>query len=341
MQTLEQIRLKLAQKEQALNGVHQIITPDSGISPKVQTRWMIELLQAMYIEHGIAKSPAKVEASIADGDCRCWFVLESGRPVALAALIRQSDGSMEIGRAVALEPGLGLGSIAMMRACLDQIENGDAPLVAEVRVADNFAGIPSGEATQRNLFGHLGLKPHALAPMFNHGDPIRQEPFALATSQDRQSSAALVLPDNRQAQQVLRPVVDLNGNLFDSRVQQKNATATTANFELVQEAPFSVLVPSHVGSSLEVAEDEALELNNFALLPVELSPANSGLVLECLEAGWVACGVDRNLGPDSHPVLLLGKLKTGTLLAPARIVSENLSGTSVQALRQVDRNFRK
>jgi hypothetical protein len=340
MLSTEHIHQKLAHKESRLNGIHEIIGPELGVSAQTQAEWMINLLQQVYTEHGIAKSPEKVVQSIASNQCRCWFILEHGTPVAMAALVTQSDGSVELGRAVAISPGLGLGGIAMMRAGLDQIENGDTPLVAEVRVADKFEGVPSGEATQNILFGQFGLKPHALAPMFNHGNPVRQEMFALATSQDRQRSESLVLPENRNAQRHLNPIVTLNRNIFDSKVVSRTQTPNSQRFELVQTAPFSVLIPSQHGSSLEVVEQASLEQNVFALLPVEMNVQNCAAIVKCLESGWVACGVDRNVGDNGHPILLLGKLRAGTLLAPSQIVADNLSKKSTKALSQIDRQFR-
>lgn len=342
MRVIDQIHEKLRGKEKVLGDNHEIITPESGVSAEIQAKWMIKLLQFMYIEHGVAKSPDQVVKAIASGDCRCWFILESGEPVAMTALVRQSDGAVELGRAIAITPRLGLGGIAMMRAGLDQLEHGKTPLVAEVRVADEFERIPSGEATQRVLFGLFNLKPHALVPMFNHGIPVRQEMFALATSQNFQSSDSLMIPDNRYAQQNLVPAIELSRNLFsgDAKLHKRESKPKSFGFELVQSAPFSLIVPSDSGASLNVTEEVAMKKNNFSLLPIELNPKNVNMVLTCLEKDWVPCGVDRNLGADGHPVLLLGKLRKGTLLAPAKIVEANMDSSSAKALRRVDSWFR-
>lgn len=340
MQNLENVKQSLITKEARLNGIHQIITPETGIDAPTQAGWMIDLLQQIYTEHGIAKSPQRVIESIASEECRCWFILENGQPVAMTALVNQSDGSVELGRAVAISPGLGLGGIAMMRAGLDQLENGQSPLVAEVRVADNFEGVPSGEATQKILFGQFGIKPHALAPMFNHGQPVRQEMFALATSQEKVASEDIIVPNDKRAQQLLKPAIALNKNIFESSVKNSSGTAPMKGFELVQDIPFSIVVPSQRGAKLETVEEAGFEANNFILLPVELTDENSATILGCLEAGWVACGVDRNLGANSHPILLLGKLKSNTLLAPSKIVDDNLDRNNVAALNKIDRAFR-
>ena len=74
MQNLEQVKQSLQIKEARLNGVHQVITPETGIDATTQASWMIKLLQEIYTEHGIAKSPLKVIESITSNDCRCWFI---------------------------------------------------------------------------------------------------------------------------------------------------------------------------------------------------------------------------------------------------------------------------
>jgi hypothetical protein len=340
MSNLEQVKQSLLIKESRLNGIHQIITPETGVDATTQATWMINLLQQIYTEHGIAKSPQKVIESIARQECRCWFILENNQPVAMTALVQQSDGSVELGRAVAISPGLGLGGIAMMRAGLDQLENSQNPLVAEVRVADTFEGVPSGEATQKILFGQFGIKPHALAPMFNHGQPVRQEMFALATSQEKVQTEDIIVPENRRARQQLQPALTLGENIFANSVRRSSTSSSVKGFELVQDVPFSIVVPNQKGAKLETVEAAGFEANNFILLPVELTDENSATILGCLEAGWVACGVDRNVGDHSHPVLLLGKLKAHTLLAPSKIDAKNLDRNNAAALQKVDKAFR-
>lgn len=48
-----------------------------------------------------------------------------------------------------------------------------------------------------------------------------------------------------------------------------------------------------------------LELENTY---IEATPENTGAVLECLNQRFVPCGIDRQLGPNGRPVLMLGKL---------------------------------
>ena len=341
MQTAEisSVKSKLQVKESRLNGIHQIITPEDGLPVELQAKWMIKLLQFMYTEHGISRSPQKLMLSIESGNCRCWFILERNEPVAMSALVLQSDGSVELGRAVAISPGLGLGGIAMMRAGLDQIERGSTPLVAEVRVADKFRGIPSGEATQKILFGDFGLTPHALVPMFGHGNPFREEMFALATSQNRADSEGSFIPENKAASKLLQAAMKLSNNIFAGRVRSHNSDRLNLGFDLVQTEPFALVLPSRNGNKLETTEKASFKESKFALLPIELSPENTDLILGCLEAGWVPCGVDRNLGGKGHPVLLLGKLKEGTLLAPIKI-GRDLGKQNTGALTRIDGLFR-
>ncbi len=340
----EIIKQKIQQKEQGLNGTTKLVTPIDGVPANQQANWMIDLLSQVYSQHGIAKNPSAVVESIASGQCRCWFVLEEGKPVAMAALIKQADGSVEIGRAVALNPGLGLGSIAIMRACIDHMDENSNPIVAEVRVADNFAGVPSGMATQNISFNQIGLTPHALAPMFSHGEPVRQEMFALASSQPKQNTEQAFIPDNKSAKKIIRPALVLSNNLFDNQIKAKSKNEQGLNnegFELVQTEPFALAVPEIKGSSLEKVTTEGLEKSRFILLPIEMTSDNAGLILKCLSDNWLPCGVDRNPGPTGHPVLLLGRLRSQVLLAPTRFLDGAFSKPTHQALREIDRSFRK
>lgn len=338
---IKELSAKLAQKEEKLGPQQRIITPESGISAAQQATWMIGLLEAVYVKHGITRNPLQVEADIASGRCRCWFVVEGDKALAVAAQIRQPDGSVELGRAVALTPGMGLGAIALLRATLDHWQNVGGALTSETRVAAQFAGIPSGEATQKITFIDLGLSPRGLVAMFGHGEPFRQEMFLLGTTEPIPPMKAMLLPTSGDAKAIVEAmVVPLLPTGSPLAIEEVNAQGEDL-VELVQTEPFAKLAPKQGGKTVAQAQQVAFEVAKFILLPVECSMANTKLIQSALENDFVACGIDNNPGVNGHPVLLLGKLRAGTPLAPTKILAEAFNPGQVAAMQAIDSEFRR
>lgn len=319
-----------------------IVSPDQKLPPSTQADWLISLLVRMYVSHGITKNPNQVADSISSGDCRCWFVTENGSPVASAALIRQKDGSEELGRAVSVRNGAG--SLVMLSAALNHLENSPDPLVAEVRIAAEFQGIPSGEATQAICFKHLQLAPHALLPAFNHGAPVRQEQFLFSSDTMLEALAPATLPsDSKTLEALATTAISLAANGFFSRlvINFIDACRHTPHWEVMKSAPFSVLTPTSGQTSLETAIKEAEAHTPFILVPLEATAANAGALIECLNQGFTPCGFDRNLAPSGRPIIFLGKLKPDTTLAPIKIIGDFLNPAQQSAIHQIDSAFRK
>jgi hypothetical protein len=67
----------------------------------------------------------------------------------------------------------------------------------------------------------------------------------------------------------------------------------------------------------------------------------AGVILECLNNGFIPCGIAREAGENGHPVLLLGKLRKGTLLAPIKLLEGVLSKDQTEAFKTIDNEFRK
>jgi hypothetical protein len=339
---ISELENKLVQKEKKLSPRHRIVTPESGVSPEQQADWMIRLLQKIYTNHGIAKDRKKVEASILSGECRCWFVMEGDDPVAVTALINNPNGTVEIGRAVAITPGIGLGGVAILRAVSDHFQADDRPLVAETRVAAEFKGVPSGLATQKITFGEIGLQPNALVPMFNHGNPVRQEMFILSSSEAVPASEPMVVPrlENLGARLIQNlqalALIDAPQKLVEAE-QDRGPVLV----KMTQESPFAQIDPDPEGQELSVVETEAFRHSPFILVPVESSPQNTALVRACLDSGFIPCGIDRKPGADGHPVILFGKLKEGTLLAPIELLSSVIEPAKKAAFEEIDRQFRR
>ncbi len=342
MTNLENIKEILNNKLAAKPEGVLVVSPQDLLSPQIQAGWLISLLVKMYVTHGITKNRDQVVADISSGKNRCWFAVENDRPVACAVQVAQSDGSVEIGRAVSVKPGTG--SLVMLAAAVDHLQRQTTPLVAEVRVSDDFAGVPSGCATQAICFGHLGMQPHALVPAFNHGQPVRQEQFLFSSNTGTGSTEPVCLPDDPRALRLLfQTAVSLISGGFSSRLTVGGMPETfhRPHWEVDTRPPFSLLTAATGNSNLESALKKAEAHANFTLIPMETIPSNSSAIIECLNLGFVPCGFDRHPDISGRPVLLLGKLKTGTLLAPIKIAGDFLNPIQKNAIHNIDSAFRK
>ncbi|HBO10482.1 TPA: hypothetical protein DD448_00840 [Candidatus Collierbacteria bacterium] len=277
------------------------VMPPGTLPPADTATHMISLLRAVYVNHGIANRVRDITRDIESGNLQTWLAKREGQLVATASLVHQPNGDVEIGRAVSLEKGNG--KLLMLLASLAHLKNNsDAPIVAEVRAAEQFGGIPSGEATQHICFELLDLVPHALAPFFNHGGPVRNESFILARS-DRQ-------PGRTATEMVLSTLTnrDLRG-----RVQR---------VKLVQDEPFQIIVPDTNGSTLSeiwTAKDIQFK-EGFTLFPIEVTDANLALVGTLLtNPRIVMCGIAHRQGENGKPIILFGTVGKDTKVAPSKI----------------------
>lgn len=338
----ERIDRLVAEKKKKLPEGVSIITPSDGLSAETQTDWLVALLSRMYVEHGITKNEEALWLDIIEGKCRLWFAVWDGQLVASAALIKQADGAVEIGRAVSELNGVG--GLLMLLAVADHLSRCRQPVVAEVRVSDQFMGIPSGEATQTVCFRHLELLPHALVPAFNHGEPNRQEMFLFSASEQLFSrSEPIFLPEDFR-KFIGETAVEIANDMIprETWVGESREREAVAGWTIVQREPFCVIVPDNDGnrslaSTLREAENEA----SFSLVPISTNPKNAPNIGNCLFFGFVPCGFDRQLGDDGHPVLLLGKLRQETRLAPIKVVSGIFLPRMEKAIKNINHQFRK
>jgi hypothetical protein len=337
-QTLEAV---IARKTETLSSGVSILTPSEGLPTNTQAEWLVSLLGQMYVEHGITKKREQLLADIESGRCKLWFALRDGVPIGSAALISQPDGSAEVGRAVSMENGVG--GLLMLMAAVEQLSSGNGPVLAEVRVSDNFAGVPSGEATQTICFHHLGMHPQALVPAFNHGIPVRQEQFLFSSTDRMKASEPIMLPDDRATIDLLSATaLSLVQNSFVDGVNTRvtSERLTLPGWSIVAMEPFSVIVPDGSGTSLGVALANAENRNAFSLIPLSTKPQNASAIIECLNHCFVPCGFDRNPDIEGFPVLMLGKLRQGTLLAPIKLISDLFGINFVQTVKRIDQEFR-
>jgi len=326
-------------KEVLPEGVN-ILGPDSGLSSETSADWLTNLLCQMYVQHGITKNRDKLIADIKSGNCRPWFAVRDGDAIAAAALVKQSDGSVEVGRAVSFEKNVG--GLLMLLAAADHWAATNEPLVAEVRVSDNFLGVPSSEATQVISIGHLGLSSHALVPAFNHGEPNRQEMFLFSSSKKIESGLPLFLPNDKNGIEFITQTgLAMAKGILSFQPEVRFGTEVLSfGWQIVQSEPFSVVLPSQHGVTLERVINESELFSSFTLIPLSTNPNNTGAMIECLNNNFIPCGVDRNLDQDGHLVILFGRLRTNTLVAPIRIISELFEIDLVEAINKINNKFR-
>jgi len=336
----EQLESVIERKTEQLSREVVIISPEDNLPFDIQAEWLTQLLSTMYVEHGITKRRDSLLQDIARGNCRLWFAVKGEKPIGSAALVKQSDGSVEVGRAVSLENGAG--GLLMLLAAQHHMMNAESPLVAEVRISDGFGGVPSGEATQVVCFRHLGLIPQATVPAFNHGNPNRQEMFIFSSSKLIPSGLPAFFPDDMAGFNLLTEIaVPMSKESFDEGLEIKQGRSSRlTNWTLAEKQPFSVILPDKSGVKFELVVKEAEKYSQFTLIPMSANPNNTMAILESLDMGFIPCGFDRNRDKDGFPVILLGKLKKGTLLAPIKIVSGVLDPSVVKAIQNIDQKFR-
>lgn len=281
-------------KASSHNGVVKLITPGI-LEPAESAKTLIGLLNSAYTNHAISKDPVKVELDIKQGNVSPWFVTRNNIPVACAALIRHDDESSELGRAVSIEKGTGVGKIAMLSAVT---QKGSSTLLAEVRLANEFAGIPGSEATQRICLDLLQLVPHALVFAFSHGSPVRREMFAFSAENIRIENESPLLT----AQKVIAGR-DINGPV--RRLKQ------------VQDSPFKIVTVDDSGmTTQDISKRSRSRGSGFTLAQIEATDHNMSTINTLMQNDFEIIGLGRNLGSSGLPVVWLATVARGETLAP-------------------------
>ena len=305
--------LSMAWKKAASKpGELKIFSPNE-LDPSFAARTFMHALIETYGSHGISQNGPQLENDIAAGNVKPWIVTRSDTPIACAALVKQPDGTVEIGRAVSLEPGTGAGKIAMLTAALSA---GTSPLVAEIRLAKTFAGIPGGEATQRICHGILGLTIHAIVPPFRHGrHPDTQTQYNAVFGLAAENVQIIDSSPLSTANQAISTRID--------------SSTPVKNMQLMQVNPFRIAVPVDSGINIKDFQRESRFGDpGCTMTALEANDQNLSTIAWLMAHDFVLSGVDRNLGENGLPVLLLATLAHGTMLAPTKA-----SGTLPQQLR--------
>jgi len=297
---------------EARNPGLQIVSPGALTSEETANS-LVRLLQTMYVEHGITKNKEKLVNDINARNVLTWFAKKDGKFIATASLVKQDNNAWELGRAVSLDRGNGIGKKVILEALKFHIENHPhKALTAEVRAAAEFEGIPSGLATQKIFFGTidkiLPVTPFAIAPLFAHGDPLRNEQFILSASD-------------------VKP-----GKVISERVGETINNRSTKGFvtrlRVVQTSPFRLALPNDHGRPASEVVNESDMFDGCSLFPIEATDANMPLIgMLSGEPNMVICGVDRLMGREGRPIILIATLgfhsnKSGpgtTILAPAQV----------------------
>ncbi len=316
--SIEKELAKAWAKASNLGGELVLLEPNT-IDPDTASRTLISLLQATYTDHAISKNPEQLKLDIENHKVQPWFVTRDGQPVACAALIKQNDGSLELGRAVSVENGSGVGKIAMLSAALSKAES---PLVAEVRLAGNFAGVPGSEATQRICLDLLNLVPHALLFAFSHGQPLRRELFAFSAENTK-------LLNNSPL------------STAQSFLQGRDTLGPTRRLKTVQNEPFRVLVVDDSGiDHQEMARHIRSEGSGFTLVQIEATDHNLSTIQSLLNNEFVLVGLNRDHSSSGLPIIWLATIAKGETLAPAApssVLTKNLRDD----IKFIDSKFRQ
>lgn len=317
LRTLEETAAR--NRDVKILGPHELSTHQKSIQ-------LVSLLQQMYVEHGIVKNMVKLNADIDAGNVLPWFAIKDNKFIATASLIKQGDGSWEVGRAVCLDGGNGLGKHVILQAVKYHLEkNSTAPLVAEVRAAKDYKGVPSGLATQKIFLGLvddiIGMTPYAVAPLFSHGSPVRNETFVLSSSD-------------------VKPGQTISGRIFDA-TNNRSTKGEVKCLEVVQHSPFRLAVPSNSGKSAESTITESHNIRGCTFFPIETTDANMPLIgMLSKDKRVVVCGVDRVMGREGKPVLFMAMLGRGTLLAPTGINNKVLTWESRRDIQNIADKFK-
>ncbi len=313
-------------EETAARNSDAVILGPNELSTHQKSTQLVSLLQQMYVEHGIVKNMEKLNTDIETGNVLPWFAKKDNKFVATASLIKQGDGSWEVGRAVCLHGGNGLGKHVILQAVKYHLENNhNAPLVTEVRAAEDFKNIPSGLATQKIFLGLInditGMVPYAVAPLFSHGSPVRNENFILSASDATTNTTITEL-------------------IYDS-TNNRSTKGVVRGLDVVQHSPFRLAVPSDTGKRLEETIRESQNIKGCTFFPIETTDENMPLIgMLSNDKRVVVCGVDRVKGKEGKPVLFIAMLGKGTLLAPTEINSNILTRRMREDIQNIAEKFK-
>lgn len=312
-----------------------VILKPGDIDPTTAAGAMTELLSAVYGRHNLLPSVEHLASQVQSEKVLPWFIEEQNHFVACAALIVH-EGRVEIGRA-ANHPEFGHnGSLLMLEAVAFHQQNFRLPLVAEIRLADNFEGIIGGQPSQVTLLKHVGMRPFAIMPAFHHPGPRgpdRQEFFCFCADQRPSQPNHLFISKNLWQSSLIRSLKD-SIFPFTEVILVNPGELPEFRFQVDRAPPFNTLQTEPKGLPLEEA---MLKMQKpFTLATVPLDVKNSPVAEFLLREGYIPCGFDWRT-----PALLMGQLKSGVILAPVGLAAGCLKEDIQMAILKLEGEFKK
>ena len=219
--------------------------------PELAADIMIKILSANYGNHNITNNQGKLINDIREGTLLPWI---SKDETSCAALIKQNDTDVEIGRAACIPRHEGGKSGPILSAVARWQEAEVFPeskiLRAEIRTAKPTKEVPGGQATQAIFIRNLEFGPTALGPFFHHGLPDRQEMFMLANiTKERKKiidmSKKITIPEVAIVDEAEREMLDIFWRLNFGNQPRLVSTkiGDTCSFLVKDVGPFVVLTP--------------------------------------------------------------------------------------------------
>ncbi len=302
-----------------------------GTDPEYTAKTMLMILSTNYGKHNLTSSWEPLAADIKSGKVLPFIRFDNqNNPIACAALIKLNETDVEIGRGACLPNRSGGNSLPLLIAANSWLEGKSFPetkvLRAEVRTAKPTKEVPGGQATQVICFNKIGLIPTAIAPLFHHGVPDRQEMFILSSIfKDRGVVARPEMIREHIPAEIFSDEIELQVFCFFwekmfGEIPKIQGTLPVSkdlpiNFAVKQEGPFVVLQPATSESKNDPNNDiqQAFsEGKRFALARVRLTSDDTIIVKQVLllkKLGFRLMGFEPViLDNDLNIFLLFGKL---------------------------------
>lgn len=238
-----------------------------GLTPEFTAKTMVAILSANYGIHNLSSSWEPLSNDIKTGKVLPFISFDQQKnPVACAALIRLNNHDVEIGRG-ACWPGRNGGHALPLLLAAHRWQSGNAfpesqIFRAEVRTAKPTKEVPGGQATQVICLRKIGLISTAMAPLFHHGVPNRQEIFILASrfknenSLKHSNNCSNAIPDNLFEDENERQIFGYFWiNLFGKhpKIERIGHIKTSlTNFSAHREGPLLVITPATTNEIIEV-----------------------------------------------------------------------------------------
>jgi hypothetical protein len=291
---------------------------------------MVRILAANYGSHNLTNNQDKLIKSIEEGNLIPFINRQHN---SCAALIKIGESDVEIGRAACIPEVTGNKSGPIMAAfetwTQEQQFSSSLILRAEVRTAKFTREVPGGQATQSIFLRRdkLGFNQTAIAPLFHHGNPDRQEMFILASRVKNQEVFKTIANEVCIPNIVFQQVTDrkIFSEMWSStfgklpRIIDGVEVKEPMDLELSEEGPIIVLSEAKSPTNGLWRNEVNEKLNSdtrFALARVSLGneeslPTNTAIIGELQSEGFRLVGFEPVIKNNESSIeILMGKLST-------------------------------